>query len=175
MHGSAPSTCCASTSSAWPARMPFRLEDLYDEIVSAAPYAGLSWEDFEAVRRFVATGGYALRAYERFAKIVRGPDGLWRVRDARIAQQYRLNVGTIIEAVTREGPARPDACAREPGTVLPRGGRVLGEVEEYFAETLTPGDTFLFAGEVLRFEGMCEDEALVTQAQRRHRPEDPVL
>ena len=58
----------------------------------------LTWEDFEAVVAFVATGGYALRAYERFAKIVKGKDGLWRVRDARIAQQYRLNVGTIVEA-----------------------------------------------------------------------------
>ena len=27
------------------------------------------------------------------------------------------------------------------------GGRILGEVEEYFAQGLTPGDTFFFAGE----------------------------
>ena len=77
---------------------PFRLEELYDEVSSAAPYADLSWEDFEACVAFVATGGYALRAYERFAKIVKGKDDLWRVRDARIAQQYRLNVGTIVES-----------------------------------------------------------------------------
>jgi ATP-dependent Lhr-like helicase len=149
----------------------FRLEDLYDEIVSAAPYAGLSWEDFEACVAFVATGGYSLRAYERFAKIVKGPDGLWRVRDARIAQQYRLNVGTIIEAVTvkvRLGRTRRS----RPGMVLPRGP-VLGEVEEYFAETLTPGDTFLFAGQVLRFEGISEDEALVTKASAGTDPKIP--
>ena len=55
-------------------------------------------------------------------------------------------------------------CMRSrPGTVLPRG-RILGEIEEYFAETLTPGDTFLFAGEVLRFEGISEDEVLATRA-----------
>ncbi len=90
--------------------MPFRLEDLYDEIVSAAPYAGLTWEDFEACVAFVATGGYALRAYERFAKIVKGNDGLWRVRDARIAQQYRLNVGTIIEATMMKVRLGQDAA-----------------------------------------------------------------
>src|SRR5690606_4500090 len=77
---------------------PLRLEELYEEIRSAAPYANLTWEDFEACVAFVATGGYALRTYERFAKIVKGKDGLWRVRDARVAQQYRLNVGTIVEA-----------------------------------------------------------------------------
>ncbi|WP_445501309.1 ligase-associated DNA damage response DEXH box helicase [Microvirga sp. G4-2] len=141
---------------------PFKLEDLYEEVRSAAPYAGLTWEDFEACVAFVATGGYALRAYERFAKIVKGNDGLWRVRDARIAQQYRLNVGTIVEATMIKVRLGKTSRAR-PGTVLPRG-KILGEIEEYFAETLTPGDTFLFAGEVLRFEGIAEDEVLVTRA-----------
>ncbi|MBY0257803.1 MAG: ligase-associated DNA damage response DEXH box helicase [Methylobacterium sp.] len=136
---------------------------LYNEIVSAAPYATLSWEDFEAVVDYVATGGYALRAYERFAKILRGPDGLWRVRDARIAQQYRMNVGTIVEsAKVKVRLAR--GVRGKPGAILPKGGRVLGEIEEDFADTLTPGDTFLFAGEVLRFEGLSEDEALATRA-----------
>ncbi|WP_247636115.1 ligase-associated DNA damage response DEXH box helicase [Methylobacterium sp. 37f] len=136
---------------------------LYEEITSAAPYATLSWEDFEAVVDYVATGGYALRAYERFAKILRGPDGLWRVRDARIAQQYRMNVGTIVEsAKVKVRLAR--GVRGKPGAILPKGGRVLGEIEEDFADTLTPGDTFLFAGEVLRFEGLAEDEALATRA-----------
>ncbi|WP_414475787.1 ligase-associated DNA damage response DEXH box helicase [Microvirga sp. M2] len=141
---------------------PFRLEDLYEEVRSAAPYAGLTWEDFEACVAFVATGGYALRAYERFAKIVKGNDGLWRVRDGKVAQQYRLNVGTIVESTMIKVRLGKTSRAR-PGTVLPRG-RILGEIEEYFAETLTPGDTFLFAGEVLRFEGIAEDEVLVTRA-----------
>ncbi|WP_134499870.1 ligase-associated DNA damage response DEXH box helicase [Microvirga pakistanensis] len=141
---------------------PFRLEDLYEEVRSAAPYAGLSYEDFEACVAFVATGGYALRAYERFAKIVKGNDGLWRVRDGRVAQQYRLNVGTIVESTMIKVRLGKTSRSR-PGTVLPRG-RLLGEIEEYFAETLTPGDTFLFAGEVLRFEAIAEDEVLVTRA-----------
>ncbi|MDR7037839.1 ATP-dependent Lhr-like helicase [Methylobacterium sp. BE186] len=136
---------------------------LYDEVTAAAPYAGLTWEEFEQVVDYVATGGYALRAYERFAKILRGPDGLWRVRDARVAQQYRMNVGTIIEA-SKVKVRLARSLRGKPGTVLPKTGRVLGEIEEDFAETLTVGDTFLFAGEVLRFEGLAEDEALVTKA-----------
>ncbi|GJE25726.1 ATP-dependent RNA helicase RhlB [Methylobacterium organophilum] len=136
---------------------------LYDEIVSAAPYAGLPWEHFEAVVDYVATGGYALRAYERFAKILKGADGRYRVRDARTAQQYRMNIGTIIEA-TSVKVRLTRALRGKPGTLIPRGGRILGEIEEGFAETLTAGDTFLFAGEVLRFEGLSEDECLVTRA-----------
>jgi ATP-dependent Lhr-like helicase len=45
-----------------------------------------------------------------------------------------------------------------------RGGPVLGEIEEYFVETLAPGDTFLFAGKVVRFEGIRENECYVTSA-----------
>jgi ATP-dependent helicase Lhr and Lhr-like helicase len=114
---------------------PFDADALYDEVRSAAPYAGLDREIFDDAVRFVATGGYALKAYERFARIVQGADGLWRVRDRHVAQAYRMNVGTIVEATmvkVRLGRAR----AR--GAAVGRGGRVLGEVEEYFAETLTP-------------------------------------
>ncbi|MGE7413662.1 ligase-associated DNA damage response DEXH box helicase [Methylobacterium tarhaniae] len=141
---------------------PFGEDELYDEVRAASPFADLTREDFGLVLDYVATGGYALRAYERFAKILRGPDGLWRVRDARTAQQYRMNVGTIIESTTvKVRLARRNRT--KPGSVLPAGGRVLGEIEEDFAETLTVGDTFLFAGEILRFEGLHEDEALVTR------------
>jgi ATP-dependent Lhr-like helicase len=141
---------------------PFDAVALYEEVRSAAPYSWLTWEDFEAVVDFVATGGYALRSYERYAKIKRGPDGLWRVRDGRVAQQYRLNVGTIIEAdMIKVRLAR--GSRNKPGAVLPRGGRILGEIEEAFAETMSIGDTFAFAGEVLRFEGIFEDEVLVTR------------
>ncbi len=150
----------------------FTPDDLYAEVTGAAPYAALPRADFDAVLDFVATGGYALRAYERFAKVLQGPDGLWRVRDGRVAQAYRLNIGTIVEsAMIKVRLARANRA--RPGTVLPRGGRTLGEIEEYFAETLTPGDTFLFGGEVLEFHGIQEDEALVTRARAGTDPKIP--
>ncbi len=151
---------------------PFALEQLYEEIRQAAPYAGLAWEDFEAVVDFVATGGYSLRAYERFAKIRRGPDGLWRVRDGRVAQQYRMNVGTITEATMLKVRLSRSSSGK-PGAVVPRRGRVLGEVEEGFVEAMSPGDTFIFAGEILRFEAIHEDEALVTRTTAGTDPKIP--
>jgi len=48
--------------------------------------------------------------------------------------------------------------------MIPRGGRLLGEVEEYFIETLVPGDTFVFAGEILKYEALVEDEVYVSRA-----------
>jgi ATP-dependent Lhr-like helicase len=139
---------------------PFDPDRLYREVTSAAPYQGLTREGLDKVVAFVATGGYALANYERYAKLKETSEGLFRLAHPRIAQQYRLNVGTIVEApMIRVRLAR--AKAR---TTVPAAGRVLGEVEEYFIEQLTPGDTFAFAGEVLCFEGMRENDAVVTRA-----------
>ncbi len=124
----------------------------------------MSRADFDAVVDYVATGGYALRAYERFAKIRKGRDGLWRVTHPRFAQQYRMNVGTIVEAVmVKVRLLGRKGVGRESAVMLARG-KQLGQVEEYFAENLAPGDTFVFAGEILRFEGMAEDSIFVTRA-----------
>jgi ATP-dependent Lhr-like helicase len=147
---------------------PFDAEALYAEVTSAASYRHLSWETFERVVDFVATGGYALRTYERYAKIRRrkdGPDkGRWGITHPRIAQQYRMNVGTIVEApmlTVRLGRPRAAAAGRAGGGPI-RGGRVLGQIEEYFLEQLAPGDTFRFAGRVLRFEGIRDNEAFAS-------------
>jgi ATP-dependent Lhr-like helicase len=147
---------------------PFAADALYNEIVSAAPYADLAWEQFEKAVDFVATGGYALRTYDRFAKIKRMPDGRWRVANGRIAQAYRMNVGTIIEAdMLKVRMLRGPLPKREPGAVytgkIGRGGRVLGEIEESFIEMLTPNDTFVFGGEILALQGIQENEALVSR------------
>jgi ATP-dependent Lhr-like helicase len=136
------------------------------EVRRAWPYRDLDWETFERVIDFVATGGYALRAYERYAKLKRTPDGHFRIANPTIAQQYRLNVGTIVEdpmvkvrlVRSRGGPQR---TATGP---IGRFGRVLGELEEYFIDQLVRGDTFVFGSEVVAYEGMFETEAYVSRS-----------
>jgi ATP-dependent Lhr-like helicase len=118
---------------------PFHPDALYNEVRCAAPYAGLSRRDFDDVLAFVETGGYALAAYERYRKLFRDAGGRLHVRSDRIARQHRMNIGTIVE--------EPLLKVRLAG----RGGGILGEVEEYFVNMLTPGDTFIFAGRLLRF------------------------
>ena len=146
---------------------PFDAVALHEEINAAEPYRTLTWEAFERAVDFVATGGYALRTYERYAKIRRRKDGpakgLWGITHPSIAQQYRLNVGTIVEA-----PMLKVALGR-PKKGMIRGGRVLGEIEEYFLEMLAQGDAFQFSGRTLRFEAIRENVAYATIAQA----EDP--
>ncbi|SDF23145.1 ligase-associated DNA damage response DEXH box helicase [Thalassobaculum litoreum] len=122
---------------------PFDPADLYAEVITAAPYADLDRESFDAVVEFVRTGGYALKVYDRFQRIRPNADGRLEVADKRVAQSYRMNVGTIVEAVTVK--------------VRMGRGRILGEIEEYFVQWLRPGDTFLFAGRLLTFQAMREN------------------
>src|SRR5581483_1381015 len=62
---------------------PFTSAELYAEVTTAAPYSGLTRADFDAVVDFVATGGYALKAYERFARIRQDKEGRWRITNPR--------------------------------------------------------------------------------------------
>ncbi|HVV93779.1 MAG TPA: ligase-associated DNA damage response DEXH box helicase [Hyphomicrobiales bacterium] len=154
---------------------PFAADDLYAEVREALPYAALRRADFDDALAFVATGGYALKSYDRFARIRENKDGLWRVANPQTAQQYRMNVGTIVEADmvrVRLGRTRGNGTGAAAGIPL-RGGRVLGQIEEYLAETMVPGDTFLFAGEVLRFEAMVENDVVVTRATGAEAPKIP--
>jgi ATP-dependent Lhr-like helicase len=144
---------------------PFISDQLYGEVLTAAPYSSLSRADFDDVVDFVATGGYALKTYERFARIKQDKNGRWRVANPKVRQSYRLNVGTIVEeAMLKVRLVR--SRGREKGSTgaLGRGGRLLGEIEEYFIEGLSLGDTFVFGGEVVRYEHLSEDQVYVSRA-----------
>ncbi len=144
----------------------FHADDLYAEITRAWPYRDLPRSQFDRILDFVATGGYALRAYERYARLRLTEDGKWRIANPQVAQQYRLNIGTIIEEPmvrVRLVRSKEQKRGRTTGPIG-AGGRVLGEMEEYFFGTLVPGDTFIFGGEIVAFEGMKDNEAFVSRA-----------
>lgn len=130
----------------------FEPDALFSEVTSAGPYAGLSRTEFDACLDFVATGGYALRAYDRWQRL-KCTDGIWHLRDPRAAAQIRMNIGTIVDTEMMKVQLKSS-----------RGGARLGEVEEAFAATLTAGDTFLIGGQVVRYEGMRE---MVVEVTRR--------
>ncbi len=133
---------------------PFRAGELYAEVRTVGAYAQLSRAEFDECLDFVATGGYALRAYDRWQRMRQGADGCWRLRDPRAAQRIRMNIGTIQDTdlvkVRLRGQARP-----------------LGEIEEGFAATLTPGDTFLIGGRIVRYDRMRETVVEVTRDAAR--------
>lgn len=127
---------------------PFDADQVFAEITAAGPYRGLERADFDACLEFCATGGYALRAYDQWRRLVL-QGGLWSLRDPRQARRLAMNIGTIVD----------------PEEVNVRlGSTTLGAVEEEFAATLTRGDSFLIGGQVVRFEGMREMVVKVSPA-----------
>ena len=169
---------------------PFLAEALFAEVSACAPYATLPREAFDRIVAFVSDGGYALKTYDRFRRIVQGPDGRWRARSRETKQRHRMNVGAIVESpmldVRLAGAVRPNGRAGRPiGDLRPqfvrtqnvglspeltlarplaRAGRKLGQIEEWFVEQLTPGDTFLFAGEILKLQGIVDNDVLVSRS-----------
>jgi ATP-dependent Lhr-like helicase len=134
---------------------PFQEDELLAEIRSAAPYAGLRDETFREVLNFIATGGYALKAYDRFRRLVPEANGMWRISRPAITVQHRMNAGVIVEAPLYD--------------VRFKGGRRLGTVEEGFASTLVPGDRFFFSGLSLEVERIMDGEIIVHASSKSAR------
>lgn len=131
---------------------PFDADLLALEVRSAEAYAWVTPEVWERVLGFVANGGYALRAYDRYRRIVRQRDGRWRLVHPDLAARHRLNAGIIVDGEMIE--------------VAFRNGRSLGRVEEGFAASLAPGQTFRFAGLDLEVEAVREAMLVVRAASR---------
>lgn len=139
---------------------PFHPDTLFQEVCSTASYDTLKRKDFDECLEFCTNGGYALRQYDRWQRLILHPDGFYALRDPRSAQRIRLNVGTIQDTDTLKVRLQRK-----------RGGKPLGEIEEGFAATLTRGDTFLIGGEVVRFESLRE----MTVEVSRHPEKQPKI
>ncbi|WP_037498098.1 ligase-associated DNA damage response DEXH box helicase [Sphingomonas jaspsi] len=120
---------------------PFDEAELLDEVRSAAPYAGLTDEVWRLVLEYISTGGYSLRAYDKFKRLVEYAPGQWRITKPAVIAQHRLNAGVIVDNPMMD--------------VRFKNGRMLGRVEEGFGSTLSVGDHIFFAGlslEVIQFK-----------------------
>ena len=131
---------------------PFDEAELLAEVQSALPYSAITPETFTRVIEFVATGGYALRAYDKYQKLVKDAPGMWRLAHPKFAAQYRFNAGIIVDSPMLD--------------VRFRNGRKLGKVEESFAATLSPGNTFTFAGMALEVEQIKDLDLIVRAAKK---------
>lgn len=128
---------------------------LLAEVRSSFAYHWVDEAVWTRVLSFVSTGGYALKAYDRFKRIVRRHDGTWRLTHPEHAARHRLNAGIIVDS--------------EMLDVRFRNGRSLGKVEESFGAGLSPGDTFRFAGMDLEVESLRDLELVVRAAKSAGR------
>lgn len=130
----------------------FRADELYDEVTTAWSYRKLTRAEFDWALVFCERGGESLAAYPEYHRIVRGDDGVYRVKDTGVARRHRLGVGTIVS----------DAAIQ----VKYLTGANIGTMEEGFIARLKPGDHFFFAGRLLEFVRVRDMAAYVRKATR---------
>ncbi len=133
---------------------PFDQARMLSEVQSALAYSALNATTFAAVLDFIATGGYSLRAYDKFKRLTKSGE-TWRVSHPKFITQHRMNAGIIVEAAML--------------TVRFKNGRKMGRVEEGFAATLSPGDTFFFSGISLEVERIDTEDVIVRATSRPAR------
>ncbi|MET0547474.1 MAG: DNA ligase-associated DEXH box helicase, partial [Caulobacterales bacterium] len=138
---------------------PIMPDALYAIVRTSWSYRNLTRAQFETLFNFVVDGGYVLRKYDRWRRLIETPKG-WAPTNNFVVQRHRQNIGVIIEAGKLW-------VKRLHG----RGGKILGEVEEGFGAAMRPGDTFYFAGDTLAFERIVE----MTLEARSKPGKDPLL
>ncbi len=132
---------------------PFDETEMLAELRTSWPYRDLTAETFTRVLGLIATGGYALKAYDKFRRLVQGPDGRWRVTHPRFEAQHRMNAGIIVDTPML--------------TVRFRNGRKLGVLDEYFAASLVSGDRFYFSGMALEVEKVEATDLIVRATSKK--------
>ncbi|RYF28685.1 MAG: ligase-associated DNA damage response DEXH box helicase [Comamonadaceae bacterium] len=125
---------------------------LYAEVRRTVAYADLPPAVWQWCLDFVHRGGPSLAAYPDYQRVRPDADGVWRMPDVRLARRHRANIGTIVS----------DASM----TVQILHGARLGSMEESFLSRLSPGDAFVFAGQVLEMVRIEQMTAYVRRAAR---------
>jgi ATP-dependent Lhr-like helicase len=121
----------------------FEPQSLFELVKKTKSYAELSPEEYQWILEFITKGGSSLGSYDDYLKVVIEEDGIYRVKNKKIAMKHRLSMGTIVSDVSMK--------------VKFKNGAYLGTVEEYFIAKLKVGDRFYFAGrnlELLYVKGL---------------------
>lgn len=114
-------------------------EDALTTIKRAWSFRTLTKPEFDRLIRYLEGGGETLEGQyrETFGKIVE-KDDVFVTPSRKVERDYLVNVGVI---------------ASEGMIAVMLGRKRLGFVEEGFVRGLKPGDYFVLAGRVVRFEG----------------------
>jgi ATP-dependent Lhr-like helicase len=128
---------------------PWRLDDAFDLVRRAGPYACLQRRDFDDIIEYLCGGGKVLGPYGTFGKIILEGD-TFRVASQRVARDFYLNSGVISD----------DYQVR----IVTNRRQRIGEVEAGFLESLQPNEAFVIGGRVVKIKHMEPGIAVVAPA-----------
>ncbi len=119
----------------------FEEKPLFERIRSTFAFSEITPEEWQSLLQFITVGGGALKNYEEYHKVII-EDGIYKVKQRRIAMLQRMNIGVIVS----------DAMLK----VKFLGGGYIGMIEEYFITRLNADDRFILAGRVLEISHIKE-------------------
>lgn len=124
----------------------FEPENIFREISSTYCFNEITRDEWLSVLHYITTGGNALQHYDEYKK-VEVEDGIYRIRNKRMAMRHRMHIGTIVS----------DSMMR----VQLMNGKFIGVIEEWFISRLEPGTVFTLAGRNLELVGIKDMSAIV--------------
>ena len=110
----------------------FDPDEIFEEVKSTYCFADITKEEWMQLLHQVVSGGVALQQYDEYKKVEIGNDGLYRIKNRRMAMRHRMHIGTIVS----------DPMLK----VKFMSGGYIGVIEEWFISRLEPGDVFTLAG-----------------------------
>jgi ATP-dependent Lhr-like helicase len=128
----------------------FKPEDIFEEVKRTHCYHDLHDSEWHQVLHMIVNGGDALLQYDEYKKVEAGADGVYRIKNRRIAMRHRMHIGTIVSSPMMK--------------VKFISGGYVGVIEEAFISRLEPGNVFTLAGRNLEFVMVKEMTALVRKS-----------
>lgn len=128
----------------------FKPDEIYEEIKSTWCYSDMNEEEWQKVLFTIVSGGEALQQYDEYKKVEPGEDGIYRLKNRRMAMRHRMHIGTIVSSPMMK--------------VKFISGGYVGVIEETFISRLDPGNVFMLAGRNLEFVMVKEMTALVRKS-----------
>lgn len=125
-------------------------DEIFEEVQQTFCYQNITKENWNWILNFITNGSQSLQAYDEFKKVEIEEDGGFKINSRLIAMHHRMQIGTIVG----------DASLN----VKFLSGGYIGNIEEWFASKLQPGDVFTFAGKRLELFRVKNMQVLVRKA-----------
>ena len=130
----------------------FKPGEIFEEVRSTFCYSDMTKDEWENLLAHITRGGTALGQYDEFKK-VEIEEGVYKIKNRRIAMRHRLHIGTIVsEAMLK---------------VKFMSGGYIGVIEEWFISRLEAGDVFTLAGRKLEFVMIKDMTVLVKKSNAK--------
>ena len=131
----------------------FKPAEILPVIKSTYGFSDITEPEWAALLNHLTDGGAALKQYDEYKKVEIDEQGIYRIKNRRLAMRHRLSIGTIVS----------DAMLK----VKFMTGGYIGHIEEWFISRLEPGDVFTLAGKNVELVQVKDMTVLVRKSKSK--------